>query len=239
MAALAMHLVLPADGTRLIGSGAQRLTAALDDAAPVPLFYKWYSSLAADPLGTALDVPAAALPLGSQIVTFTAKDQLADTAEALQAVVHAGMAGGPPAGGLPCRVHVLIADLREPAAGATLARVGATLAARAPSRWWPEPAAPGPDPEDHTPNKLRYRWRFAPSGAPAGRAGGDLPAAGRQLVYVAPGDDGGGKPAVPLLRYAGPLPAGLGTGAYTLTLRVEHADDAAQGHEQSIAVVLA
>ena len=83
MPQLDIRITTPADQTRLAGSGVLRLTAALQAAAPVPLFFKWYSSAAADPVGTALDVPAANLPLGSQVLTFSAKDQAADTAAAL------------------------------------------------------------------------------------------------------------------------------------------------------------
>ncbi len=247
MPALALQLVRPADGTRLTGSGAQRLTAALAAPAPVPLYFKWYSSLAADPLGTALDLPAAVLPLGSQVLTCAAKDRAGDAPADLQAVVNAGMTGGPdvqppPPGYAPCRVHVLIADLREPAAGATLSRGGATVAAQAPSQWGRKKAAPGigyePNPDYAALNKLVYRWRFTPVGLPAGRPGGTWTPTPAQTVFVPPKGDDGTKPPVPLLRFTGPLPAGLATGNHTLTLRVEHADDATIGHEMSIAVVL-
>lgn len=243
MAVLTLNLVQPADDTRLVGSGAQRLTASLAQPAPVPLFYKWYSSLAPDPVATMLDAPAVVLPLGSQVLTLAARDQAADSAAALQAVVHAGMAGGPPEGGQSCRVHVLIAELREPSAGASINRAGATLSARAPSQWGREKPPAGskvyePNPTYRSVNKLRYLWRFTPSGAPAGRASGQLEPTEAQWKFVPPKADDGTHPDLPLLRYAGPLPAGLGTGAYTLTLRVEHADTPAQGHEQSVGVVL-
>ena len=240
---LALELVRPADDTRLVGSGNARLTAALAVPAPVPLFYTWYSSLAPEPLGTELDLPSVALPLGSQVLSLLAKDQPLDTPAAIQAVVHAGMAGGPPVGGQPCRVHVLVADLREPAAGATLSRAQATLSAQAPSQWGRKRADPStvyePNPDYHALNKLRYRWRFAPSGPPAGRASGELVPALNQWRFVPPKADDGVLPPVPLLRYRGPLPAGLGTGAFTLTLRVDHLDQPALGHERSIGVVLA
>jgi hypothetical protein len=243
MASLTLELLQPADDTRLIGSGAQPLKASLTQPAPVPLFCKWYSSLAADPVATALDAPGVQLPLGSQVLTVSVKDRLGDDAGALSAVVHAGMAGGPPEGGQPCRVHVLIADLRAPSAGATISRAGATLSARAPSQWGREKAPAGskvyePNPNYQGLNKLRYLWRFAPAGAPAGRHSGQLAPTDGRWTFVPPKADDGTHPDVPLLRYAGPLPAGLDTGPYTLTLRVEHADMPAQGHEQSISVVL-
>lgn len=242
MAALAIRLLQPADGTVLVGSGVQRLAAALEAPPPVPLFFRWYSSLAPDPLGSALELPAAALPLGSQVITFAAKDQPLDTKEAVAAVRHAGMAGGPLEGGQPCRVHVLVADLRQPAAGAALNRAAAVLSARAPSQWGREqPPGSGqyvPNPDYLAIDQLRIRWRFVPSGPPAGRASGELVPAAAQLRFVPPQADGGGQPLVPLLRYTGPLPAGLGTGTYLLTLRVEHAAQPALAHEQSIGVTL-
>jgi hypothetical protein len=238
MPALAITLVRPADHTRLAGSGVLRLTAALAAPAPVPLFYKWYSSAAADPLGTALDLPAANLPLGSQVITFSAKDQAADTPAALQAVVFAGMAGGPKPDGQACRVHVLRAGLRQPAAGASLSRASATLAAEAPPRWArkiPPALVYETDPDHQALNRLRFRWRFSPLGAPAGRASADLLPSLAQWQYVPPPGDNS---APPLLRYSGPLPGGLGTGSYQLTLRVEDKDDAGFFHEQSVTVSL-
>lgn len=238
MPALAIQLIRPADHTRLAGSGVLRLTAALVGPAPVPLFFKWYSSAAADPVATTLDVPAANLPLGSQVLTFSAKDRPGDALADLQAVVWAGMAGGPKPDDTACRVHVLRASLRQPAAGATLNRAGATLAAEAPPRWArkiPPAAAYALDPDYQALNRLRFRWRFSPVGAPAGRASGDLLPTPAQWQYVPPPSDNS---APPLLRYSGPLPAGLGTGAHQLTLRVDDTQDAAFFHEQSIAVSL-
>jgi len=250
MATLTINWLSPANGTRLVGNGTVRLTAALAAAAPVPLFYKWYSSLAPDPLGTALDQQGVVLPVGSQVLTLAAKDQLEDTPAAMQAVQTAGMAGGPPLPGpppppvgyQPCVVHVLIAQQQEPAASATLQRGQATLAALAPLHWGRK-AADGvnyePNPAYHALNKLRYLWRFAPAGPPAGRASGVLQPAPGQLRYIAvKSEQGNTYPPVPLLRYSGPLPAGLGTGSYTLTLRVEHMDGAAVGHEASLQVNL-
>jgi hypothetical protein len=43
---------------------------------------------------------------------------------------------------------------------------------------------------------------------------------------------------MPLVRFAGPLPSVLGTGNYTLTLRVEDKNDPNVGHQTSQAVVL-
>jgi hypothetical protein len=243
MPALAVQVTQPADNAVVIGAATTRLLATLAQPAPVPLFFKWYSSAAPDPVGTALDMPAVALPLGSQLITFSAKDQALDTAAALQAVVHAGMAGGPPVPGAPagspppCRVHVLRAAILDIASGANLNRANATLACEAPPRWArkiPPAVAYELDPDYHAQNKLRFRWRFVPSGAPAGRNGGEFAPTPQQWAYVPPANNND----KPRLRYSGALPAGLGTGNYILTLRVEHADQPAQGHEQSLSVVL-
>jgi hypothetical protein len=242
MPAVAMTVQQPADGTRLVGSGALRLTAALATPAPVPLFFTWYASGADAPLGHALDLPAATLPLGSHVLSCAAKDTPLDTPAALQAVVHAGLAGGPAETGQPCRVHVLIAALLAPAAGATLSRAGATLDAQAPLAWG-RPRTPPATGFDYNPeyakiDQLRWRWRFTPQGLPAGRASAVFKPEPAELRYVPPHADSATTPPVAALRYSGALPAGLDTGAYLLTLRVELASDASVGHEQTVPVVL-
>ena len=72
-------------------------------------------------------------------------------------------------------------------------------------------------------------------GAPAGRGSGDLVPTPAQWAYVPPPSDNS---APPQLRYSGALPAGLGTGAYQLTLRVEDNTDAGVFHAQSVNVTL-
>lgn len=237
MPRLAVQLLSPADDGVLLGTQAAALRAALPAPPAVPLFARWYSSAAADPLGSALELPAVVLPPGSQLITVGVKDQADDTPAALQAVLHAGSAGGPPEGGTPCRVHVLRAMILEPAPGATLARGGATLACEAPPMWsrkLPPAVVYELNPDYHAINKLRFRWRFTPSGNPPGRASGELMPAPADWSFVPPANAG----ERARLRYSGPLPAGLGTGAYVLTLRVEHADRPAQGHEHAFGVQL-
>jgi hypothetical protein len=181
--------------------------------------------------------------LGSQIITLAAKDQPGESSGELQSVKHAGMTGGPVAPGnpSPCLVHVFIADLRTPASGATLSKASSVLAARAPSQWGKQAEA-GPgfviNPAYHAVNRLRYRWRFAPSGPPAGRGSAELVPPSAQLTFVPAGSEGPQTPLVPLVRLSEALPAALGTGNYTLTLRVEDTDNPARGHEMSIPVVL-
>ena len=159
MAVVNLQIVQPVNGAILEGSGAVSLRGAITSsghpgAVPEVVFEP---RRAADPVvargghsgpsgGDASNfAPAGGLPLGSQTIVLAAKDQLGDSPAELQAVKHAGMSRGPaiPANPAPCIVHVLIADLRAPASGATLSKAGAVLDARAPSQW-PRAARPGP-----------------------------------------------------------------------------------------------
>lgn len=259
MPAVSLQIFQPANGATFAGSGATQLRGSIASSGHPVLFPKWYSSLVAPPTessreaailvppgGDPLDfAPAGGLPLGSQIITLAAKDQPGESPAELQAVRHAGMTGGPavpPGNPSPCVVHVFIADARAPASGATLSKAAAVLAARAPSQWGKK-AATGPgfvvNPAYHAVNRLRYRWRFAPSGPPAGRASAELVPDPAQLAFVPAGSEGPGTPQVPLVRLSGALPAALGTGSYTLTLRVEDTQNPVLGHETSVPIVLA
>jgi hypothetical protein len=266
MPVVTLQVLQPANGAIFEGSGAARLQGAVTSSGHPPLFPKWYSSLVAPPSdtsheaaipvpggGNALDfTPAGGLPLGSQTITLSTKDRSGESEAELHAVQHAGMAGGPVAAGnpAPCVVHVLVADLRAPASGATVSKAAGLLAAGAPSQWGvkapaPSPGSPPPDPPFvanpayHEINRLRYRWRFAPAGLPAGRAAADLVPSITDLRFVPAGSEGAATPPVPLVRFSGALPSSLGTGSYTLTLRVEHMDNPARGHEVSIPIVMA
>jgi hypothetical protein len=234
MGVISLAILEPANGASVVGSGSVRLRGQVLSSGHPPLFFKWYSSLVA-PVAPSTDasipLPGGAnpldftptLPLGSQIIALAAKDQPGESQAELQAVTDAGMAGGPPGTApTPCLIHVLIANLREPAApGATLSKASSALAAQAPPLW--------PEATYQARNDLQYRWRFSPVGPPAGR-----PTA--EFVPALAFDPSGG---VPVVRYTGPLPAQLGTGAYRLTLRVERVTNTAVGHEVSRDVVLA
>ena len=263
MPVVTLQITQPANGAILEGSGVTPLRGSITSSGHPALFPKWYSSLVAPPTEASREsaipvpgganpldfTPAGGLPLGSQIITLAAKDKPGESPAELQAVLHAGMTGGPaaPANPSPCLVHVFIADARAPvngaplASGATLSKASSVLAARAPSQWGKKAAA-GPgfviNPDYHAVNRLRYRWRFAPSGPPAGRAGAELVPTPAQLTFAPANSEGAGAPQVALVRLSGALPAPLGTGNYTLTLRVEHVDTPARGHETSIPVVL-
>jgi len=221
MGVVSLKIDEPENDRNYIGAGGAHLRGALLSSGHGTLFFKWYSNLSAAPLGATLDF-VTTLPFGSQVLILSAKDQAGDSIAELQSVRHGGMAGGPPGvAPQPCLVHVLIADLRAPLAGATLSKANSLLSAQAPSQWG------SPDYQNSV-NRLRYRWRFSPSGPPAGRASADfIPA----LTF-----DGAG--ATPVVKYQGALPAALGLGNYTLTLRVERSDNTAIGHEVSRNVIL-
>jgi hypothetical protein len=233
MAAVELAISKPAHGTSIVGSAAVDLQGLLvsrpAEIAGVPLYYRWYSSLHA---GTAsqmsINVAALADPatvyspsvgVGTHVLTFAASDQPNEDAAAQNATQHGGVTGGS-AGPTPCVVHVVLATVVKPAAGATLSRGGAnTLEAQAPVQW--------DDAEYVKTNKLAFGWRLDPT-----------PADGRASATLAPSAfDKSVTPAV--LRYAGALPGALGLGSYRLTLRVSRTDVPAVAHEAFIPVVIA
>jgi hypothetical protein len=210
----------------------------------VELYYRWYSNLFPSRKDRysihedALSDPAvpfdAPLGVGTHIITLAASDQAAETQSAQNATRHGGVAGGSQ-GEKQCVIHLFRATLVFPGAPNTpLNRANSTLDAEAPLQWWR--TKPGTtdvyelNPDYHKINRIRYRWRFAPNPAD-GRAAADLVPSVETLSFVPPGP-------MPLVRYAGPLPSGLGTGSYTLTLRVEDKNDPNVGHQSSRAVVL-
>lgn len=223
----------PLNDQNYVGTRNAHLRGELVSSGHGTLFFKWYSSLAESPLGAALDFTAT-LPVGSQVLIFSAKDQSGESPAELKNVLHAGMAGGPPLtpppeGYNPCLIHVIVAEMREPAAnGASLSKANSKLIALAPSQW-------GKPEYQNAVNQLQYRWLFAP-----------VPADGRNSAEIKTGliFDEPGKPpndaagAVPRLRFEGPLPTNLGIGNYTLKLRVERKDNPNIGHEVSRNVVL-
>jgi hypothetical protein len=225
----------PAHGEAWTGGADLALRAAVDSTGHPPLFFSWYSSLVGPPAGSTdaalapagpdpLDaVLTGGLPLGSQVLTLSARDVVGTTAADLAAVRHAGIAGGPAIDGnpRPCVVHILIADMVEPVAGATLSRASTTLVARAPRRW--------PETEYQQLNRLAYRWRFEPTGPPAGRPGTELRPRANELTFA----DAAG----PEVRLVTALPQ-LAPGAYRLTLRVEDSAAPALGDEVKRDVVV-
>jgi len=210
----------------------------------VNLYYRWYSSLFPSQKDrysinvNALGDPAvpfdAPLGVGSHVITLAASDQAGETESAQNATRHGGVAGGSE-GEKRCVIHLFRATLVAPGAPNTaLNRANGTLEAEAPLQWGKKKAGTTnvyePNPDYHKINRIRYRWRLSPNPAD-GRAAADLVPSVETLTFVPPG-------AMPLVRYMGPLPSGLGTGNYTLTLRVEDKDNPNVGHESSRAVVL-
>jgi len=237
VSAVGLQIIEPLNGATFTGTPSVRMrgTVTTPPTPPVTLFFKWYSSgeaplPAGSPLpgGTVLDFTLP-LSIGSHTICFTAKDVSADTPAALATVKNADMAGGPvaPSNPLPCVIHVLTASMIVPAvAGENLSKAAPNLRAVAPLHWWkPNPAPPtfARDPDYQAVNQIRYLWRFAPFGAPAGRASATVTPAVTQLTVP--------NPFVSQVIYNVALPAALGTGAYDVTLRVEFMLNPAIGHE--------
>jgi hypothetical protein len=263
MGVVKLSIVEPQHGQSFQGAEASnvRLRGELRSSGHGTLYYRWYSSLAGA-LNGASDSPfdlMKPLAVGSHVLTFTTKDVQGDGLDDIQAVQDAGMAGGPPKPGVeaPCVAHVFVATMVEPpdleTASTTLNRDGGgSLTAVAPSQWGTKHTTTGTyerNPDYHEVNKIRYRWRFQPSGPPEDRAGGELVFKPSGLPEDRPGElvlneeqmvfgPGATDNDPMVVRYQGRLPSGLGVGNYTLTLRVEDRDEPTKGHEVSRVVVL-
>lgn len=225
---VALEILEPANDANVAGTNAVRLRGRQVSTGHPPLFFKWYSSQVAPPSGSndaSIRVPAGgtnfdmtvSLPAGTQVITFTTKDQPGESVAEMQSVVNAGMAGGPPAATAPCVIHVVRANLLAPAAGATVSKAAATLELEAPPQW--------ADASFQEINRVSFRFRLTPVGAPACRPSADLTPA---LVF----DNDPDNPP-PRLRFAGALPAGLGTGNYQLTLLAEKPGENPAVHQMS------
>lgn len=261
MGKVALTILEPRNGQRFTTNASKddvpvakvKLSGSVPSAGHGTLYYRWYSAIegALNEASTGdveIDAP---LTVGSHVLTFTAKDVQGESPTEIKAVEEAGMAGGPPraqgspdAEESPCVVHVYIAIIVGPAAEATLSKAGATLTAVAPKQWGrpvdfndlskgyePNPDYHGDEAKKKVRiNKIRYRWRFRPTETPAGRPSGDLVPAAAQLKFL---PDPGGKDRM-VVQYQGSLPAELGTGAYTLSLRVEDEGDPTFGEETAL-----
>jgi hypothetical protein len=228
VSAVALHIVEPANGTVYTGQPAVRFRGAVDTSPlPAPLFYQWYSSLPVapppakqgDPFGTTLDETRTLPGAGSYVISLAARDVAGGTPADLKNVKHGGLAGGPQPPASACIIHVLYAEIVEPAGGAALSRASVRLSAKAPVLF----GSAGYDKID----RLQYVWRFEPQGAPPGRPSATLTPA--NLAF----DPNDATAHGPVLRYAGAAPAGLALGAYRVTLRVQDKTNPALGHEAS------
>jgi len=249
MSAVELTIVQPQNGAVYFQGETQiqmvgRVGELPADLLGVDLYYRWYSSLFPSQKdrysinANALSDPAAPfdapLGVGSHVISLAASDQDEETESAQNATRHGGVAGGSQ-GEKQCVIHLFGATLVAPKPPNTiLNRASSTLDAEAPLQWGRMKAGTTdvfePNPDYHGINRIRYRWRFFPSPAD-GRTEADLVPSVESLTFVPQG-------AMPLVRYIGPLPPGLGTGNYTLTLRVEDKDDPNVGHESLQAVVL-
>ncbi|HEX8474423.1 MAG TPA: hypothetical protein VF666_10350 [Pyrinomonadaceae bacterium] len=257
---MSLQIIEPIHDSNFVGKREVTMRGAVRSTGHGTLFFKWYSNLTPPPMpsktspDTSLNRTSvspvgaknpldfkASLHTGSQSITFTARDVAGDDAEQLKEVRHAGMEGGappvpplpnpPPNTPRPCVIHVLVAEMPKPLTGAVLSKANALLQAKVAPLW---------EDADYQKNinRLRFLWRFVPSGLPAGRETVLLPAVANLTppVLKPPFSFDGEKS---LLSYQGALPANLAAGSkYTLTLRVERKDNAAVGDEASVEVTI-
>jgi len=241
-----IQIVRPANGAMLSDGGPVALEAQVRSAGHPPLFVAWFTSLHAPPpaalalleagqldpvVGAQLNwnqpqalALSASLGVGTHIISVSVKELAGNDAVTLQAVRHAGAAGGPADAPQPCVVTVLRADLAGTVA--SLSRGTATLEAVAPVLW--------DKPEYQAVNRVGFAWRLTPLGAPAGRRAILVEPAPGQLAFV-PAEPG--PPArPPLVRRSGPL-SGIDLGQYQLELRV-FALSGSQQHTATRAVTI-
>lgn len=230
MAAVELRIVEPENDAAFAGSPTVTFRGAFEKEPPdVPLFYRWYSSLYLDATQgqyamnvdalTEVEAPFdAGLPVGSHVITFAASDRAGETDADFQAVQNGGVTGGL-VGDRRCVIHVFKARVLAPLGG-DVARAGLTVAAEAPAVWAGSDDGQPPYTlnEDYQAyNRLRYRWRFEPIGAPADRP---------TLEYTPAPEDFGFDPETPPARltYQPALPT-TATGSYRIVLFVEDALD--------------
>ena len=216
MSDVTLAITAPTHGSVLTAPVALRGTATGNTAG---LFFKWFSSLNANANAThpellPTDYTAASLAgsltalaeFGTHTVVLAATDQLGIDLPSIKAVKRVALAGGaPPASPAPCVVHQLAGStLRTPAtAGASLSKAGATIEFLAPGNWT--------DAGYRQLNGVGLHLHLAPVSGATAANGADVPL---------------DLPALPVftadnkvwLRYAGPLPGNLGTGAHVLSL---------------------
>src|SRR5262245_58053564 len=104
MAVVTLEILEPAHQANILGAAAVRLTGQVTSVGHTALTIKWYSNLIGPPTPTDTDAsirvpPGGApldyqrtLPLGSQIISLTAKDRPTESVADLQQVTDAGMA---------------------------------------------------------------------------------------------------------------------------------------------------
>jgi hypothetical protein len=264
MSVVKLKINEPQHGQNFLGASIRMRGEVLSTGHP-QLHFKWYSNLVPPkPPPPPTNVPPnteaaingagdnplnfmATLPVGTHIITFAASNINSNDATELQKVTDAGMAGGPaldpppPNAPPPCVIHVLVAQIDAPVGGASLSKAAAktVIAAKVNSKW-------GDRDYQAKLNRIQFRWRFEPSGAPANRptvefvpefdfnpplASDPQPAGVLKLPFTFDAEK-------LLMRFEGQLPPALGTGSYVLKLRVERKDDALVGQDDSRQVTI-
>jgi hypothetical protein len=242
MAAVELEIVAPVCDTAFIGAVSTQLRGAVK---PLPaqlqattLYYRWYSNLfVGAPDQDRFSINPAALTdpqtpygvtlgIGSHVIALAATDRPGEGAADMEAVQHGGVTGGSEGDGR-CVVHVFVANMLWPEGQVSpypISRSNCRLEAEAPLQWGKPDLetgviVPNDAYHDENVNRLQYRWRFDPTGPPAGRSSFELVPDLEQLSFVV--TDNNDDPVDPVrVRYQDPLPVTL-SGSYTLTLFVE------------------
>ena len=246
MAAVGLRIVEPENDAAFTGEPIVTFRGELAELPPelaeVPLFYRWYSSLfpGADTGRYSMNEDALTdaeepwsdpdhLHVGSHVITFAASDRAGETDADLQAVQHAGVTGGLE-GDARCVIHVFKAEILAPLSDVPLA--GLTVEAEGPAVWAIPADGNGSytlNDDYHAYNRLRYRWRFEPNGAPAGRPVREFTPDPGDFGFVPEAD-------LARLTYQPALPT-TATGSYRIVLFVEDALDqglAQERHEVTV-----
>src|SRR4051794_37106804 len=102
MAVVTLQILEPAHNATIVGAAPVRLRGQITSTGHPPLTVKWYSNLIGAPTPTDTDVSIRVppggtpldfqrtLPLGSQIISLTAKDRPTESEADLTQVTHAG-----------------------------------------------------------------------------------------------------------------------------------------------------
>lgn len=244
MSAVQLQILSPTHGAAFTGSPSvsfQGQATVPPELNGVPLFYRWYSGLSAstenhyslNPVG--LSDPSGpisfSLGVGSHAITLGASDQPGETQNDQNNTQHGGVAGGAET----CVVHVFKANLLFPTNGMLVSRANVILEAEAPLKWGTSTTGNPPYTPDagyHNINRLRYRWRFQPVGAPGGRPTVERTPSVEQMEFDP-------DPAPPRVRFVTSFGAAV-NGAYQLTLFVEDNDPAQNigSHQMSISITM-
>jgi hypothetical protein len=249
MAAVELYIAEPQNDAAFSGSPTLTFRGGLirrpPELADVALYFRWYSSLhparheeyAMSPALTAAEesFENPSVPMGSQVITFAASDRQGETDADFKAMQHGGVTGGLEGEGR-CVIHVFRANILVP----DVPPETFTLQAEAPVLWAKSVNHDGKSPyafnkDYHAYNRLRYRWRLEPIGAPSGRPTLEfIPDPEDRLIFDAPSDES----PLPSVSYQPTLPSAA-VGEYRIVLYVEDARGEGLGqHQAQITVTL-